>query len=54
MLAREAKIPTNYKGLSSEGIDFINKMIQRYSKKRLGYNGIDEIINHPWLKMSSH
>lgn len=26
MLAREAKIPMTYKGLSEEGIDFINKV----------------------------
>ena len=26
-------------------------MIQRHSKKRLGYNGVDEIMNHPWLQM---
>lgn len=26
MLAREAKIPNNYKGISPEGIDFINKV----------------------------
>jgi len=26
-------------------------MIQRHVKKRLGFNGIDEIINHPWLSM---
>lgn len=26
-------------------------MIQRHVKKRLGFNGIDEIINHPWLNM---
>ena len=25
-------------------------MIQRKQVKRLGYNGIDEIKNHPWLK----
>lgn len=60
MLAREIKIPSGYRSLSQEGIDFINKvtyylikMIQRHSKKRLGYNGIEEIINHPWLKIST-
>lgn len=52
MLAREAKIPSTYKGLSQEGIDFINRMIQRHCKKRLGYNGIDEIMNHPWMRIN--
>lgn len=36
-------------GWSSEAADFINKMIQRKQYKRLGYNNIDEIKNHPWL-----
>lgn len=27
MLAREAKIPSTYKNLSEEGIDFINKVL---------------------------
>jgi nitrogenase molybdenum-iron protein alpha/beta subunit len=58
MLAREVRIPTNFKGVSKECIEFINKvqypvmqMIQRHAKKRLGYNGINEILEHPWLKM---
>jgi len=41
MLAREAKIPSSYKGATKECVDFINKMIQRQAKKRLGYNGIN-------------
>ena len=40
------KIPS---GWSSEAADFINKLIQRKQQKRLGYNTIDEIKNHPWL-----
>lgn len=26
-------------------------MLQRTARKRLGYNGISEIINHPWLML---
>lgn len=26
-------------------------MIQRHVKKRLGYNGIEEILGHPWMRM---
>jgi hypothetical protein len=28
-------------------------MIQRQVKKRLGYNGIEEILGHPWMKIKS-
>ena len=38
------------KGWSIEGADFINKLIQRKSKDRLGFHGIHEIKNHPWFK----
>ena len=38
------------KGWSIEGADFINKLIQRKSKDRLGFHGIQEIKNHPWFK----
>ena len=37
-------------GWSESAADFINKLIQRKQFKRLGYNGIDEIKNHPWIK----
>ena len=37
-------------GWSETAADFINKLIQRKQTKRLGYNGIEEIKNHPWLK----
>ena len=37
-------------GWSLEAGDFINRMIYRKPMKRLGYNGIDEIKNHPWFK----
>ena len=35
---------------SDEAIDFINKLLIRKPEKRLGYKGINEIKNHPWLK----
>ena len=30
--------------------DFINKLLKRNAKERLGTNSIDEIINHPWME----
>ena len=35
---------------SSESMDFINQLLQRKPKKRLGYNGVAEIKNHSWMK----
>ena len=43
---RKQEVP---KGWSLEGADFVNKMIQRKPHLRLGANGIEEILNHPWL-----
>ena len=40
-------IPENY---SIEMGDFVNKLLRRNMKKRLGNKSIDEIINHPWLE----
>ena len=37
-------------GWSETSADFINKLIQRKQIKRLGFNGIDELKSHPWLK----
>ena len=37
-------------GWSIEGGDFINKMMKRKFRKRLGYYGINEIKNHPWFR----
>ena len=31
-------------------IDFVNRLLQRKPEQRLGYLGIDEIKNHPWLR----
>ena len=43
----EKNIPENY---SIEMGDFINKLLKRNPKKRLGNKSIDEIMNHPWLE----
>ena len=40
----------NKKKWSHDSGDFINKLIQRKPNERLGFNGIKEIKNHPWLK----
>ena len=37
-------------GYQDEAADFINHLIQRKPKYRLGQNGISEVINHPWLR----
>jgi hypothetical protein len=33
-----------------EAADFMNKMLKRKIRQRLGYNGISEIKNHIWLR----
>ena len=43
----QENMPENYSLLMG---DFINKLLKRNDKKRLGYKSIDEIINHPWLE----
>ncbi|KAM3134942.1 hypothetical protein pb186bvf_012942 [Paramecium bursaria] len=50
ILAKQVQIKDTSNGLSSKSIDFINKLILRKPQQRLGANGIDEIVNHPWLK----
>jgi serine/threonine protein kinase len=37
-------------GFSESSVDFVNKLIQRKQIKRLGYNSIEEIKNHPFLE----
>jgi serine/threonine protein kinase len=37
-------------GYHDEAADFINQLIQRKPKNRLGRDGISELINHPWLQ----
>ena len=36
-------------GYENEAADFINKLIQRNPKNRLGKDSIKEVIGHPWL-----
>lgn len=38
------------RGWSQNAVDFINSLIQRKPSRRLGYNGIHEIFEHPWFE----
>ena len=40
-------IPKNYSIIFG---DFINKLLKRNCRDRLGHKGIQEIMNHPWLE----
>lgn len=59
MLAKEAKIPSIFlTRISKEAVDFVNRvfllimqLLQRTAKKRLGYNGMSEVLMHPWLSI---
>lgn len=46
VLIRPEQIPH---GWSPEAADFCNQLIQRKQTQRLGYNGPNEVKNHPWL-----
>ena len=51
IIAKQAKlnideIPEDW---SDESRDFINLLLQRKPKKRLGFNGVKEIKEHPWM-----
>ena len=37
-------------GWSLESSDFINRILQKDPKLRLGAKGVEEILNHPWIK----
>ena len=41
------ELPENW---SENSRDCINLLLQRKPKKRLGYNGVDEIKQHPWMR----
>ena len=43
---KEDEVPDDW---SLQAMDFINKLLQRKPKKRLGYNGVIEIKEHPWM-----
>lgn len=51
ILTKEIKIPSHF---SSELQDFLKKLLVKDPKKRLGSNGIDEILKHPWLADASN
>ena len=40
------EIPNDW---SVNAVDFINKLLIRKAEERLGYNGIFELKNHPWI-----
>ena len=51
-------IKENTPGISNKAADFVNKVIYiiyfklliRKPSQRMGFNGIEEILNHPWVK----
>jgi serine/threonine protein kinase len=51
ILTRQAEIEYEDlpEGFSNETADFINKLIQRKPKNRLGKDSINEVIGHPWF-----
>ena len=51
ILTKQAKVDYNDlpEGFSNNIADFINKLIQRKPKNRLGKNNIDEVLNHTWF-----
>jgi serum/glucocorticoid-regulated kinase 2 len=51
ILARQVKIDENCvpEGWSLESARFCNKLLKRKPQQRLGFSGIEEIWNHPWL-----
>ena len=53
MIKYQAKITMDEMkdGWSIEGVEFINSLLQRNERKRLGYfRGVKELKEHPWLK----
>ena len=51
ILTRQAEIDFDDlpNGFSNETADFINRLIQRKPKNRLGKDSINEVIGHPWF-----
>lgn len=43
---KDSEIPEDW---SYEAGDFINRLIRRKPENRLGFGGISELKNHPWL-----
>lgn len=44
---RKGDIPENW---SQDAADFVNRLIQRKPQNRLGNNGPDEVMAHPWFR----
>ena len=44
---RRMEVPDEW---SPESVDFINKLLQRKARNRLGFNGIAELKRHAWLR----
>ena len=51
ILTKQAEIDYDElpEGFSNETADFINRLIQRKPKNRLGRNSINEVLTHPWF-----
>ncbi|CAD8140929.1 unnamed protein product [Paramecium octaurelia] len=50
ILAKQATIKEGTPNISSQAIDFINRLLIRKPQQRLGFAGIEEVIHHSWLK----
>ena len=51
MLLYEASVKPHQlpKDWNTSSIDFINRLLKRKASERLGTNGVDEIMRHPWF-----
>lgn len=52
ILAHQAKISEKElpMGWSPESMDFVNRLLKRNKESRLGYNGVEELKKHEWLR----
>ena len=51
ILERQACIKQSKSHFSDEGVDFVNQLIQRYPRERIGHvNGTVELKLHPWFE----
>ena len=50
MTTKEIKLIETPNGYDDEVIDFVNRLVKRKPKDRLGYHDISEIFDHPFLK----
>ncbi|CAK56174.1 unnamed protein product (macronuclear) [Paramecium tetraurelia] len=49
-LIMSKQVKLNRQGLSKEVTDFVNRLLERKANQRLGNEGPDEVMSHPWLK----